>query len=321
MNTNSDKNLYTMKRLFKVCVLLSTYNGEKYIQDQIKSILNQLNIDDQIIIRDDGSTDSTIEKIKEINDCRIHIKHSNINIGFARSFMTLIASVSDTFDYYFLSDQDDIWLPNKVDRSISKLRDIPQPAMACTRLVITDENLKNLGLSPIYKIDPSFRNAVCQNIATGCTIALNGCALKILKKIPIERYETNQIKYHDWWIYLNISYFGKVVFDPHPEILYRQHQSNQIGMGVGFKRYLNMSKIVLNGNWTLIIIKQIKFFLDVHGKKINPEDAIPLGLLCKGKSSSMAFHLLTSRYINWQNWLSAVLFKFIVIHDFIRNKF
>lgn len=215
-----------------VQVLISTYNGEKYISEQLDSILRQDYKYIDILIRDDGSTDDTVQIIskKILSHSTIPIQfYVGENIGVINSFFDLLETASEDASYYALCDQDDIWLKKKLSTAVSKLIDIPEnvPAIYCSRAELVDENLNTLGYWPsIPKRNLDFSNALVQNIAVGCTIVLNKAAMNlILKCLP----DTKKIIMHDWWIYLCTSAFGRVLYDRNTLIKYRQHDSNVMG--------------------------------------------------------------------------------------------
>ncbi|RYH17159.1 MAG: glycosyltransferase, partial [Alcaligenaceae bacterium] len=133
-----------------VAILLSTYNGESYISAQLYSILGQMAPNDILIIRDDGSTDNTVQAIVEFSDPRIQLMHG-INIGFVASFFELLRTVSWEHDVFMLADQDDVWLPDKISRaSIALTSQDGSPHLYCSRLRLVDSQLNTLGLSPDY---------------------------------------------------------------------------------------------------------------------------------------------------------------------------
>lgn len=211
-----------------VTVLLSSYNGEKYIEDQILSILAQRLVRVRLVIRDDGSVDKTLMILK-----RLAAKHQAIsvyfedNIGYIKSFFYLLKNADIHSDFYAFSDQDDIWLPDKLCTAVSALRrsQMAVPVMYCSRTEYVNTSLKHLSYSPVY--NPSkvgFGNALVQNIATGCTIVINGEARKLIANDLPEICIV-----HDWWIYLVVSAFGLVIYDKDPYIKYRQHAGNVIG--------------------------------------------------------------------------------------------
>lgn len=304
----------------KVAVLMSAFNGGRYILEQINSILSQLRVEDRIYIRDDCSNDDTVEKINGLNCNQIILVQSSKNMGFGKSFMKLIQEVPDEFDFYFLADQDDIWMPGKKERALDGFFENETPKMICTRLRIVDEHLRPIGVSPNYIVAPSFRNAICQNIATGCTIALNNSAIKLMKNVPFSCYEGERLYYHDWWLYLNMSYFGRVVFDAEPSVLYRQHGRNQIGMGGGWRRYLTIIRAVSRRPWFPIMIGQLNLFYEVNRDRINKDDLIKIYPLCHGSSWSIFLSLFRHPFLKWQNPSDKILFRVLLLREFFQKK-
>lgn len=215
----------------KVQILLSTFNGENYLKDQLDSILNQDQEDLSILIRDDGSTDNTILIIQQYAELYKQITYyQGENIGVINSFFDLIKNADLTADYYALSDQDDIWLPDKISSAIlhlekRKQQDKKKPLLYCGRTILVDDELNkiNATIKPT-KITPNFGNALVENICTGCTSVFNSELLRLVKE-HIPSYTVM----HDWWLYLTASAYGEVYYDEEPHILYRQHQGNVIG--------------------------------------------------------------------------------------------
>lgn len=207
-----------------VQILLSSYNGEKYIEKQIESILQQEDVEVSILIRDDGSTDGTIDILKKLSRNPKITYYEGKNIGPAKSFMELI-NKSGEFDYYAFSDQDDIWDSKKVINAIKKLENLSnQPALYISALEIVDENLNT---QQIKKIDANFtfESELIKNFATGCTEVYNKKLCSIIKK-----YNPNFIMMHDSWI-CRVCYAigGHVIVDDKAYIKYRQHSNNVLG--------------------------------------------------------------------------------------------
>lgn len=302
-----------------VAVLMSTYNGARYINEQIESILSQLSENDHLIVRDDGSTDDTVAIIRSWNDPRIQITCGN-NIGFARSFFWLLYHVRNRYSIYMLSDQDDVWLPEKINRARQAISSTQEPLLFCTRLILVNETLQEIGLSPKIQKPASFFNAACENIATGCTIALNRSAISIIRSISYSDLIQHQIYYHDWWLYLNISYFGRVIWDPQPEILYRQHQTNTVGMSDGWQRYWKIWKAINNRSWVRILAIQLRAFLELNNSKLNAKDKDWLASLCKGDNLHAALMLIKDSKLQRQQPAGRWLFKLLVIYDAARGK-
>lgn len=249
----------------KIVVLMSTYNGERYVEAQVCSILSQLPQDGELRVRDDGSTDTTAALVEAIADARVRVTRGT-NIGFARSFLHLLKAAPDDADVVMLSDQDDVWLPDKIRRASGALAAFEKkPALYCSRQKLVDEHLRPLGESPSWPRGPSFRNALVQNIATGCTIAINRRALLLSREFGDE----SSIHFHDWWLYLVVSAFGQVVADDEPSLLYRQHGRNAIGTGAGFFGHVAKLEFVRRTGWLDAMYQQTKNFLAVHGQRLS----------------------------------------------------
>lgn len=212
----------------KVQILMSTYNGERFLREQIESLLRQSWKNVEILIRDDGSKDGTREILNEYSD-----KYENIqvylesNLGVARSFFELLKK-SDA-DYVAFCDQDDIWLEKKIEAAVVKLEQEKGPALYCSNKFLVDSTGNPMKKQDIRKRRPGFGNAVVECICTGCTAVMNQELAEILKeKVP------EHAILHDWWTYLAASYVGKVIYDEQAYIYYRQHQENVVGAKPGF---------------------------------------------------------------------------------------
>ena len=209
----------------KIQVLLSTYNGEKYIKEQIQSILQQRDVDIFLLIRDDGSTDKTVDIIQDIAKSHTNINYyQGENIGPARSFLDLINKSGD-FDYYAFADQDDVWQPEKLISAINKLhgKEI-QPSLYLSALNIVDENLNTIKTQPVTG-NFCFEGEMIKNFATGCTQVFNKNLCDKIKS-----YTPDYIIMHDSWI-TRVCYAigGNVIIDNNSYIKYRQHENNVLG--------------------------------------------------------------------------------------------
>lgn len=232
-----------------VQVLMSTYNGEQYLREQIDSILQQEYPNIQLLIRDDGSKDGTIAIIHEYAE-----KYSNVsyyvgkNLGAKGSFFDLMKHADTASDYYAFSDQDDVWLPDKIGRAVKRLEkeNSNLPLLYASKTTLVDESLKEIPMSMRqYSIVPSFGNALVENVCSGCTEVFNNKLLKLVNR----RNPKCEIM-HDWWLYLIASAFGKVVFDERSGILYRQHGNNSVGA---------------RGNWWTEMAARIRNFRKSNG--------------------------------------------------------
>jgi len=210
----------------KINVLLSTYNGEKYLLEQLHSLYQQTHQNTEIFVRDDGSKDNTVAILqREALDLRLKLFASDKNIGPAASFFELLANCADA-DYYAFCDQDDVWETEKLSRAIKKLSSVivDTPVMYFSRLTFVDADNHLIKLSTLPQKPAEFGNALVENIATGCTVVINQAARKLLLKHLPEKCVM-----HDSWIYLVVSCFGRVIYDEYPSMRYRQHANNAIG--------------------------------------------------------------------------------------------
>lgn len=220
----------------KVCVLLSTYNGEKYLRELLNSVLNQTDVDFQIFVRDDGSSDSTVEILKEYQEKGLlTLGDCGKNLGFSRSFSWLIDN-APYCDYYACCDQDDIWLPKKLSNAVSALSACDDiPALYNTNLIVVGKDLKEITRkSHIHRsANPKkpFAETVLQNMVYGCTVVFNNKLRELYKTIP-----SHLIFSHDYTLTGLATAFGKAVYEENPQILYRQHDNNTVGFYKGSLR-------------------------------------------------------------------------------------
>ncbi|HET9018451.1 MAG TPA: glycosyltransferase [Acetobacteraceae bacterium] len=217
----------------RVIVLLSTYNGAAFLPEQLASFQAQTHADWALLWRDDGSTDATVT-VMEAFAARTgrcgRLEAPAGNLGVLRSYLTLLREAVPRLgpaDAVAFSDQDDVWLPEKLARGMAALAEVPAevPALLCTRQRLVDDRLAPLGESPKLRRPPGFPASLAQNIATGCTILLNRAAAAL-----IARSAAPEGTLHDWWSYLLVTAAGgRVLVDAEPQVLYRQHGRNTVG--------------------------------------------------------------------------------------------
>lgn len=246
----------------RVYVLMSTFNGERYVDEQLRSILAQLPPGGRILVRDDGSSDATVAVIRGLADPRISVE-VGVNLGFSRSFLTLLSHAPADADMVMFSDQDDVWMPDKIDRAWQALQSHPDtPALYGSTQMLTDGELRPLNVTRAWSRAPSFEGALVENIITGCTAALNRPALQLLQRAGVPR----DVHFHDWWLYLVVAAHGHVHFDPRPSLLYRQHGRNQIGHGAGWLgRQWHIVRFLLRKDWVGIMLCQVHAFNRCYG--------------------------------------------------------
>lgn len=219
MKTPSTKNT--------VCVLMSTYNGEQYIKQQLDSILSQKNVRVYLMIRDDGSADSTPQILKTYEGENVEIIYGE-NVGVQKSFSQLVSYAQNrTESYYAFADQDDFWNENKLSIACEWLtsQEKEQPLLYFSNLNATDENLNIINkVYPDHYVNINKKSCLIRNYAYGCTMVFN--------KKAVNLYNTNieaRMWMHDYWMYYICVYLGKVYYDSTPYIAYRQHSGNTVG--------------------------------------------------------------------------------------------
>jgi rhamnosyltransferase len=235
---------------------MSTYNGEKYLREQIESIINQRNIDIKILVRDDGSTDGTLDILEEYKRLGILDYYTVPNLKPAMSFMDLIFNTTDA-DYYAFCDQDDYWMPEKLIEAVKKLNgNNDKPSLYFSKALLVDERLKEIKHKGYPIRAYTFGEALIKNNATGCTMVFNKTLLSSVKK-----YQPKFISMHDHWIYLVcLALDGVVYYDTNSYILYRQHSNNVVGGRRSIvEEYGNKFKMLVNRDMTRYrIAKELK---------------------------------------------------------------
>jgi glycosyltransferase involved in cell wall biosynthesis len=222
-------------------ILMSTYNGSRYIRAQINSILGQTYGNWRLIIRDDGSRDDTSEIIREyqerypgkIEAVREGQQAKNVNLGACQGFARVLER--STAKYAMFSDQDDVWLPFKIEKTLEKMQEQEAiyhestPLMVHTDLRVVDQELntirdsfwqlQHLGLQKYGKLN----RLLMQNSITGCTVMINQKLRELTTPVPPEAIM------HDYWLALTAAAFGTIAYLNVPTILYRQHGANYAG--------------------------------------------------------------------------------------------
>lgn len=198
-----------------ISVCIATYNGGLHIKAQLESILNQLSDDDEVIISDDGSSDNTIDIVHSLGDNRVKLFYNDSIHGVNGNFNNALSHANG--DIIFLSDQDDIWNPDKVEICVKALSDNLCVMHDCE---ITDGNLNSTGVTLFEQIDAGcgFTKNMLRNTYTGCCMAFNRKLLK--KSLPIP---STNLFYHDQWIGLLAEITGNVVFLPYVGMKFRRH--------------------------------------------------------------------------------------------------
>lgn len=264
----------------EITVVMTAYNGEKYIREQIDSILHGSFTDFEIHVCDDGSTDRTREIIADVamRDSRVTPFFNEKNKGVIRNFLEGAANAESP--YIMFSDQDDVWLADKLSKSLQEIKkqekkwgqDVPLVVFADAKVV--DGNLNELAPSfhraghlNTKKID--LAHLLMENKLIGCTMIMNRAMAELLKgELPVK-----DMRMHDWWIGLIGAALGKVVYLPEPLLLYRQHGNNIVG-SKSFTGYIKKRLASLKKQKQILKAteRQAQAFLSVYGSRLSPQN-------------------------------------------------
>lgn len=277
----------------KVAILLCTYNGQHFLNEQLDSFTAQTHLDWQVFASDDGSTDTTLQLLKErqqkLPDNQLEILSGPAK-GFVANFLSLTCNTSIEADYFAYSDQDDIWEADKLERALRWLQSVPSdtPALYCSRTRLVDAENNEIGLSPLFTKQPSFANALMQNIAGGNTMVFNNAARNLL----IEAGENLPIIIHDWWVYILVTSCGGLVhYDNYPSLRYRQHQHNLIGMNSSFAARCKRMRMLWQGKLKSWNDQNITALLTLE-HRLTPESRQLLENLIEARQKSLIPRLI-----------------------------
>ena len=259
-----------MKSSFKksphIAILMCTYNGEAFLEEQLDSIKNQDYKNWTLYVNDDGSKDTTLDILKAYQkkwgNKKLIIRRGPQK-GFCQNFLQIINDKKIKANLHFLSDQDDIWMRHKISHAIQKLSKLDplKPALYCGRSTYISSDAKSiLGQSDLFLKPPSFKNALIQSIGGGNTMAFNNPLKNISQKYP-----KADVVSHDWWLYmLNELMGGKTIYDAESTILYRQHNSSLVGANTRFIAKLKRFRMLINGAFREYNSKHLDVFMKIN---------------------------------------------------------
>lgn len=263
--------------MHSVIVLMSVYNGSKYLKEQIDSILNQKNVDLTLMIRNDGSSDDSINILNEyaLNNKNIILLNEE-NIGLAKSFMKMVYEAKTSYDFYSFADQDDVWLEDKLYSAISMIENKTRPALYSSNQELVDSELNTIKIRYNEPANVDFKQIVSNNLISGCTFIWNKSLQQLLvnpKCKPSDELLRKRI--HDVWVAAVGATCGDVVFDMNSHIKYRQHTNNVVGVRKEsrIKSFINkfQNKDLRNGRSQLAFEIYSKFYDFIINEEIKNE--------------------------------------------------
>lgn len=275
-----------------VNVLMSSYNGEKYIRRQIDSILSQQNVEVFLTIRDDGSTDHTLSILQDYQNLTNVRIIKGANVGFRQSFIKLYSELrNEDADYYAFSDQDDVWMPQKLNEAVKKLNVYSvEPALYISDRFIVNEDVSKI-LGKVYDRYPEYNwratpiSRFIDSRGAGCVQVWNSVGQKLL-----EHYIPLNVT-HDEWVTAVFTFMGKIIYDNNAYIFYRRHQGNVSGttkneIELGYVgKFINLFKNLKNKSFSQQIDVRAKFLLEGYSDILTVSDKKDLFLFSTYKNS------------------------------------
>lgn len=291
---------------------MSTFNGGEYLPAQLESFLTQTHRDWILHWRDDGSSDHSVEVVRDfarsLTD-RVCRYEGGGRLNVSGSFLKLLRqSILGKAAIFAFADQDDVWLPEKLSRGVVALSALPDgvPGLYCSGHILADAGLRPIGRSLPVRRPPSFPAAMTQNIAQGCTMMLNRAAAEL-----VAASQPADQTWHDWWSYIVVTAAGgQVLVDPAATMLYRQHASNQVGnAGNLFRRGIG---IMRRGRQPFMsLVRGHADALHRQPQLLTQESRAQLAIISRGLSGNFSTRLAALRMpgLRRQSWLEDIIFR------------
>lgn len=271
----------------EVAVVMSTYNGALYLEEQIESILSQRGVAVSLFVRDDGSRDDTLDVLRSYERRGLLTLFAEKNEGVVRSFLDAIGKVPKEFVYIALSDQDDVWYPDKLRRAVSVLsqRDQRLPQLYCSEYLFCDDGLNPLGRSHLNRIGVTFETLLYEVKVSGNTTVIN----RTLADLAIEAGDSD-VYGHDWWLGLLAAALGELTFDDYVSLDYRRTSGTVSPTGAGALALLRFRiNKFLNRQELRKITAQLVKLHSLYGKNLDGHRRETLERFLYGGRISKAF--------------------------------
>ena len=294
----------------KVAIVMSTYNGEKYIEEQLESLFRQTYKNIEIYVRDDGSKDKTVEILKKYEtQGKIHL-YARENKGFIKSFFECLSYCEDA-DYYSFCDQDDVWYEDKVERAVNALNnmDKEKPLLYFSNYDYVNEQLEFISHSNTHKKGPLYTNAIVNYKNMGKNKIINKIARDMMVNSNIEKSCG-----HDWTAYMIVSAFGDIYYDKVPTLKYRRTGNNVSGGGKGFIAFQiwRIKKFFIN-DYFKNVKEEIIEFNNIFGDKLTPDKKKVIDMFTSPKYSfSKAMKRVFYPHMFRQKMIDEIFLRFII---------
>ena len=299
----------------RLAVLMATYNGEKFLKAQLDSILHQKDVAFDLIVRDDGSTDTTVQILEEYREKGLLTYYTGENLGAARSFLHLLCN-NPGYDYYACADQDDVWDPDKLSRGICAVEKAEGPALYCTNAALVDDQLQSLGRNT-HRAVPNYNlvSVLClASCAQGCTSVFN----KALAQI-VQAHETPDVFImHDSLLTCLCALIGgQIIYEHTPSMQYRMHGANVFGM-VTAKQSLR--RVIKSRLKEITTKPKVSMYAQANSILCTYADVIPeknkalcKTVICSEKSLGARLRLVFDRELKHDTWNKTVTKKLQIL--------
>ncbi len=286
-----------------VTVFMSTYNGEKYLKEQIHSILGQSDVQVTLLVRDDGSRDGTLDILQQFANKGELRYVTGKNLGYGKSFLHLFKHVESKTDYYAYADQDDYWLDNKLISAIEKLDEVQSEKgkIYFSDLTVVDENLEETGRKTFDNLIISVGSVLVRQRVAGCTMVFDDTLYEHARKIDFDDYQFHIS--HEWIYLLCLAMGGKATYDQASYIKYRRHSSTTTSLGRGVKARLKREFKQYNSTkWDKSEL--CKVLVKYYSKEILKDKLRLIELVSKYRNSNIEkSKLIFSNELDAGNWI------------------
>ena len=299
----------------RVVILLASYDGAAFLAEQLASLEAQDHADWRLVWRDDGSRDDTVAILQDFAARQApgrveRLAGPEAHLGSAAGFLALLRHVAPSLrDHHVVAfaDQDDVWLPFKLSRAVRALGEAGAgPAIYCARQVLVDAKLNPLAVSARLVATPRFPAALTQNLATGCTMAMNAAAARL-----VAGSQAPGGCQHDWWSYLLVTAAGGALLaDDEPVLLYRQHGGNAVGAQRSFARRA-WAALRRGPRAFMDLLRENVAALDAQRHLLTPEARMQLDLIQQGLRGGPWQRLVALRRcgLRRQGWAEQLVFR------------
>lgn len=304
--------------MMRVQVLMSVYNSVQFFREQLDSVLAQVGVECDLLIRDDGSNNSDMDDIIQDYQKRYPGRisyYKGENLRPAYSFLDLLQKSGDKYNYYAFCDHDDLWDEDKIYCAVQHLEEMTQSEPNCCfcNFRTCGVDGKDFGISNIPKdFVADGGNMLLANPAPGCCIVINKCARDLVSQSPLPKV----LVMHDNWMILICSMIGHVCYDNIPHISYRQHENNAVGVAVGLQQKLKFKRsYLIDPKNKGIHAKQAREFRRLYGDMvIDSNRQYVLKLLCGyDRSILIRLKLAFSNKLKSYNWKMTSYFKLAIL--------